>query len=70
MNPANQEEDKFDEYGFRLENFDLYKPKKYYLEPESEEELRQILKKIEDQMKDYKYHEDIPRQARKYSLTN
>jgi hypothetical protein len=53
--------DKFDKYGFRLENFEDFRPKKYYLEPESEEELKQNLDKMEAHLKSYKYFEEIPR---------
>lgn len=54
-------EDKFDEYGFRLENFELYRSKKYYIEPIDDKELKERLRKIEDHMKEYKFHEEIPR---------
>lgn len=51
---------KYDKYGYRIENLDNYKPKKYYIEPENEEELEKALKTHEDYMKQFKYHEDIP----------
>ncbi len=58
---ANIEKDEYDEYGFRKEKWHLYKAKKYYVHPENEYVLQQNLKKMEDKMKEYKYHEDIPR---------
>ncbi len=54
-------QDKFDQYGFRIENFDLYKPKKYYLEAEDEQKLKEKLDSVENQITQYKHFEDIPR---------
>ena len=59
------EVDEYDEYGLRKEKWELYKPKKYYRHPDNEYGLHQRLKQIEDKIKDYKHHEDIPR----FSLT-
>lgn len=53
--------DRYDRYGFRIENYDLYKPKKYYIEPENEEELKKKLDALENELKQYKHHEDLQR---------
>lgn len=58
---SNIEEDEFGEFNFRKEKWELYKPKKYYIKPDDEEAVQQHLKQLEDQLKSYKYHEDIPR---------
>ena len=45
----------------RKEDFSLYKPKKYYSEPEDNEKLREKLLSIENCLEGYKYKDDIPR---------
>ena len=56
-------EDKYDKFGFRLENFDLYKPKKWYISvtPEEEVELAANLNEIEKKISELPFSEDIPR---------
>eukprot|EP01017_Pseudomicrothorax_dubius_P024157 TRINITY_DN25711_c0_g1_i2.p1 TRINITY_DN25711_c0_g1~~TRINITY_DN25711_c0_g1_i2.p1 ORF type:complete len:210 (-),score=46.83 TRINITY_DN25711_c0_g1_i2:66-695(-) len=54
---------KRDEYGFRVEDFNEYRAKKYYTKPENEEKLVEELAKIEDGLKKYRYHDDLPRMS-------
>ena len=57
----NNKEYKYDKLGYRIEDLSVYKPKKYYIEPENEEKLEIALQRQEDFLKQFKYHEEIPR---------
>lgn len=57
----NIDEDEWAEFNFRKEKWELYKPKKYYIKPVDEETVQQQLNQLEDKIRSYKYHEDIPR---------
>lgn len=52
---------KYSPRGYRIENWDLYKPKKWYTVPEDELKLKQALEERENYLKRFKYHEDLPR---------
>ena len=52
---------KYDERGYRLENFDDYKPRKWYIEPEDEDQLERSIQDKENELKKFKYHEDFAR---------
>lgn len=52
---------KYDKYGYRIEDFDSYKPKKYYIKAEDEGQLEKKLQEQENELKKFKYSEEIPR---------
>lgn len=52
---------KFDENGFRIEDWNAYKPIPYYVEPADEAALEKQLQDTEAELTKYKYSEDIPR---------
>lgn len=50
----------YDKFGYRIDNFDEFVSKKYYIKPDDEEKLDKTLQSIEDHMKTFKYYEDLP----------
>lgn len=61
MNVDKEEEIiKYDKHGYRIENYDSFKPKKYYIKAENEEKLETKLREQENVLKQFKYQEDIP----------
>lgn len=52
---------KYDKYGYRVEDFENYKPKKYYIKADDEDKLETKLKQQENELKKFKYSEETPR---------
>lgn len=54
-----------DKYNFRKDNFDEFKPKKYYTISEDEEKLQLEKDAINNLLNDYPYHDELPRVSSK-----
>eukprot|EP01016_Furgasonia_blochmanni_P040775 TRINITY_DN5226_c0_g1_i19.p1 TRINITY_DN5226_c0_g1~~TRINITY_DN5226_c0_g1_i19.p1 ORF type:complete len:234 (-),score=37.68 TRINITY_DN5226_c0_g1_i19:427-1128(-) len=54
--------DKYDKFGTRIERYEDYKPKKYYENSGlSDDEISKKVQAFEDELRKFKYYEDIPR---------